>query len=96
MSKLYFKDSDAKKFIEKLLTLTKRYFGTKTPKARVSSSEIEVISKPQSQNFCYNSQDVKPLTRDDFHSFNPIQVKRMVKEENSDSDSIEFGEWELK
>lgn len=65
-------------------------------KIRATSHEIEVVSKPKTLDFSYNPQDVKPLTRDDFHSFNPIQIKRMVKEESSDSDSIEFGEWELK
>lgn len=47
MSRLHFKDGDAKKFIEKLLTLTKRYFGTKVQKVRVSSHEVEVVSKPK-------------------------------------------------
>ena len=45
LSKLYFKDSDAKKFIEKLLTLTKRYFGTKVQKTRAPSHDIEVVSR---------------------------------------------------
>lgn len=93
LDRLQFKDQDAKKFIEKLLILTKRYFGTKVEKIQKSCKEIEIVPKESDSNI---SRDIRALTRDDFHSFTPIQIKRCIKEENSDSSSIEFGEWELK